>query len=516
VIAKVGALALPLRLMYFRTFRPNFTWPIVFFLAFFQAANAQVISPVDSSKLASPPGIARIDTLAVDSAIYVIRSISFSGNRTTKPFIMERELTFHAGDTLTGAQLKEQAQQSKRNLLNTSLFNFVTVAPYCSRDSVEPPCSQTDIIVTVKERWYTWPAPIFEVTEQNFNTWWRNGHNFQRASYGFYLWRYNFRGRKESIALICRFGYAQQFGGQYAIPYVNKKQTLGVTFTGTYTRSHEVSYATQENKLLFYKDRDNFIRTEVAGSVMLTYRQGFYIRHTLDFRYTDLQVKDTVLDLSEDYFAAGLERMKYFSLSYRITRDYRDIRAYPLRGHFEELEITKHGFGILPGEKLDFFFLVAGFRQYLRLAPRVYGAYMIRARWLPGATPPYYHQRALGFGNLVRGYEYYVIDGQSYVLGKVSLRYQLLKPHVYRFDFLPVEKFNTFHLAIYTGLFADAGYTDDRASNPADRNKLGNTLLFGYGAGIDIVTYYDVALRIEYSFNRIGESGFFLHLGAAF
>jgi len=172
--------------------------------------------------------------------------------------------------------------------------------------------------------------------------------------------------------------------------------------------------------------------------------------------------------------------------------------------------------GILADEKVNVFYVAADARMYNEIFPRVFFAGMIRARWLPGTTPPYYMQRAMGFGDFIRGYEYYVIDGQSYALGKISLRYQILKPHTFRFNYLPVEKFNTFHLALYGGIFADAGYVQDNSSVASDNNVLGNKLLFGYGAGLDVVTYYDVALRFEYSFNRMGENGFFLHLGTAF
>lgn len=456
------------------------------------------------------------DSTVVDTAVYIVRTISFSGNKTTRQFILERELAFHTGDTLRGKDLVLRSEKTRQNLLNTSLFNFVTVLPSCPFDTTAPPCRNIDIAITVKERWYTWPAPIFEVYEQNFNTWWRNGHNLNRASYGFFLWRYNFRGRKESIALICRFGYSRQFGGQYAIPYLNKKQTLGVTLTGTFTQNHEIAYATQHNKLLFFKDKEHFTRSETSGSILFTYRQGIYIRHSLDLRYTDLQISDTVPALSPEYFAGNAERMRYFTLSYRIINDHRDFKAYPLQGHYEELEITRHGLGILRDEKLNLFFVAANFRRYVKIAPRIFGTGFLRLRWMPGPVPPYYHQRALGFSTYVRGYEYYVVDGQSFVLGKINFRYQLLKPHVYKIPFLPIEKFNTFHLAIYTGLFTDAAYVDDRASAASDENRLGNAFLQGYGAGIDFVTYYDMAFRVEYTFNRLGESGFFLHFGAPF
>jgi outer membrane protein assembly factor BamA len=456
------------------------------------------------------------DSLFPDTAHYIIRDIAYSGNKQTKVFILEREISYKTGDTLTGAELKSRTKHSQENLLNTALFNFVTITPIQIPDSSGSKIIPLAITVVVKERWYTWPTPVFDVAEQNLNVWWRNGHNFQRASYGFFLWRYNFRGRKESIALICRFGYSQQFGGQYAVPYLNKKHTIGVTLTGTYTRNHEVSYATRNNKLVYYKDNIDRIRGETSGSMMFSYRKGVYWRQTLDLRYTNLTVNDTVTDLAPDYFAGGRSQMEYFTVSYHVTRDYRDLKAYPLRGHFEEFEITKHGLGILADEKLNILAMAAGVRGYAEFFPRIFGSGLLRGRWNPSKDIPYYHQRALGFGTYVRGYEYYVIDGESYVVAKAEMRYQLLKPHVFKVPFLPIDKFNTLHLALYTGIYADAGYVEDRESVTSDYNTLGNTLLFGYGAGLDIVTYYDLAFRLEYSFNLKGENGFFVHLGAPF
>ena len=428
---------------------------------------------------------------------------------------MLRELTFHEGDTIGGNDLNKRISHSRQNLLNTSLFNFVTIAPACIPDSAAPGYVFADVTINVKERWYTWPVPVFSIVEQNVNTWWRNGHNLQRANYGIFLTRYNFRGREETIAAICQFGYAEEFGAQYSIPYLNKKQTLGVTLTGTYTKNHEVAYETYNDKLVYYKDVFHYLRSQTLGSVVFSYRQGFYIHHTLEFRYTDLFIKDTVRNLSENYFPDASTRMRYFTLSYHVVRDYRDSKAYPLKGHFEEIEITKHGLGIMPGENLDVFYVASSLRWYQPIASRFYFAAMAKGRWVPGPVPPYYHQRALGFGPYVRGYEYYIIDGENYALGKISFRYALMKPHTYQLKSVNAEKFTLFHIALYTGIYADAAYVQDRSSTAAN-NPLGNTMLFGYGAGLDFVTYYDITARFEYSFNKMGENGFFVHLEAAF
>jgi hypothetical protein len=55
-----------------------------------------------------------------------------------------------------------------------------------------------------------------------------------------------------------------------------------------------------------------------------------------------------------------------------------------------------------------------------------------------------------------------------------------------------------------------------------DRNRipenvrLANKYLFGYGAGIDIVGFYDSVIRFEYSLNNQGEGNFFFNFKAPF
>jgi hypothetical protein len=45
---------------------------------------------------------------------------------------------------------------------------------------------------------------------------------------------------------------------------------------------------------------------------------------------------------------------------------------------------------------------------------------------------------------------------------------------------------------------------------------LGNRFLYTSGFGIDILTLYDFNLRVEYSFNQLGEKGLFLHAKGGF
>ena len=419
-------------------------------------------------------------------------------------------------DTIALSEWQTHLDRSRKNLINTSLFNFVDIKWNYENALDSPDIRSIDVKITVRERWYTWPSPVFDVMEQNLNTWWRNGHNLDRATYGFMITRYNFRGRKETVALIARFGYSQQIGGQYSIPFIDKKRTLGVTLTALYTKNHEVFLATRNNLLVFYKDREQHIRSDLSASVKFQYRPGIYYRQTLDLKFTDLRVNNDVINLAPDYFTDTATRMRYFSVSYQLVRDYRDTRYYPLSGTYTDLEITRHGLGLLKDENLNLTFIAGSLRKYQPLTSRIFTSAMVRFRYLPGQAPPFYHQRALGFSTYVRGYEYYVVDGQSYVLFKSSVKYQLMRPRTYNIKFLSVEKFNMFHLAMYGGIFCDGGYVQNRTTLPSFGNTLANSWLFSFGAGIDFVTYYDLVFRFECAVNHLGESGYFLHMGAPF
>jgi hypothetical protein len=57
--------------------------------------------------------------------------------------------------------------------------------------------------------------------------------------------------------------------------------------------------------------------------------------------------------------------------------------------------------------------------------------------------------------------------------------------------------------------FVQAGYVHDPES-PAD-SRLSNRFLYSGGVGLDLLIFYDVLFRLEYSINRFGENGLFLH-----
>jgi outer membrane protein assembly factor BamA len=454
----------------------------------------------------APDSIPVTDTAQALCQKYLrVNDIILTGNKVTKPHIILRELTFVKGDSLRYCDLPKALGKSKENLLNSSLFNFATL------DTIRLDSSRINIKITLTERWYTWPVPIFEIAERNFNTWWLT-RDLSRASYGFYLVRDNFRGRKESLAFKFRFGYAEQFGVSYSVPYLNKKQTHGLGMAVSYSRNHEIAYKTVNNKLQFFKHPDKYIRSDFSSRLTYTYRHKYYYTHLGEVRYYDGSVDDTVRSITRDYFVDNRASMQFFSATYEFRSDHRNSRVYPLKGYYFDVEVTKMGLGLLAGENLDVLYVESQVKKYWQVHNRFYFASSLKGKVSSGVQQPYAVQRALGYRDYVRAYEYYVIDGQSYGLMKAALRYELIKPRTQQIPYLRFEKFNKFHYAMYLSVFSDMGYVDDRLYSKY--NYLANSLLWGSGVGLDFVTYYDTVLRVEYSFNKLGENGVFIHFSS--
>ena len=459
---------------------------------------------------ARPPVMEAQEIIAAESLI-VIGHITFEGNRQTKERIIRRELLFREGDTLSPEKFNELLEKSRENLLNTSLFNFVEEDITLSADSAP----QLNVAFTFTERWYVWPWPIIEFADRNFNTWWNENRDLSRMSYGVALKWENFRGRKETLEWTARFGYNELYRLQYTIPYLNKKETLGITLGGGYGRTREIPVMNVDNRQVYYKNDDEYVLQAMVFHLDLIYRKRIHNTHNLKLEYDQRNYADTIITINPGFIPGGGNRLQYFTLVYLFKSDFRDYKPYPLNGHYFDVEVVKKGLW-LPGKGIvDEFYVQSTFRKYFGLGPRWYHATGLNARFTNGAERPYFMDRAIGYGrDLVRGYEYYVVNGNNFGILKNNLKFALIPENSFKMNFIRTEKFSKVHYAFYLNAFFDIGYVDQMYPRPELNNSLENTLLAGYGLGIDFVTYYDMVFRFEYSFNIINEHGFFLHFMA--
>jgi outer membrane protein assembly factor BamA len=447
----------------------------------------------------------RTDSSATGTSVRVM-GITVTGNAVTKDRIILRELVLSEGDTLGTEAFYERVERSRQNLMNTGLFNTVTVLPlFLDTRSVI-------VEVVVNERWYLWPAIVFDLADPNFNTWWLT-KDLDRVNYGLYLYKYNFRGRNETIYAKAQFGYTNQYALRYKVPFIDRKQRWGFSIGGGYEQQAEITAGTVDNKRILIRNPDGSNRDEWRADLEVTLRRAHDVRHAWRVGIVGAEVQDTIVEQALDYFDGREQRTRYLTVGYSLIRDRRDVRIFPRSGHYAELRVDRLGLGLLGEAEPDVTTFYGTVKQWWPVKERSTIAIALRGKLTQG-TPPYYVQEGLGYSAQVRGYEYYVADGEHFVLGRANYVFTLYRPRTFRMEAVPLEAFRTLHVALYLNLFADAGRVWD--SRYAARNFLNDQWQSGYGAGLDLVTSYDQVVRGEYTFNALGEHGFFLHFTQPF
>jgi len=433
----------------------------------------------------------------------VIHAIRIQGARKTQPRLILRELDFAQGDTLPGGRVREILEQNQNKIFNTNLFVSVDL-------TLEPsPEGRIDLLIRVTERWYIFPMLIFELADRNFNEWWvdRN-RDLRRTQYGLRVAHTNFRGRGEVLRATAQFGFTKRFELGYTIRYLDRAQKSGLGFVVSYSDNRSLAYRTEYNRLVYFDD-DSRVRDRFHASVAYSHRPKFYSTHRVEARFNYNTIADTIARLSPNYFLDGRTTQQYASLSYTFTWDRRDIAAYPLKGHLFAADVAQSGFTRREDVHQTSVGLVCAL--YQPLGKKFYGSVGFRGRVSTPGRQPYPNYRALGYGfDNLRGYEYNVVDGQHFVLGKLTFRRELFSIKYNVPNLLGLEQFQTVPVAAYLTTYADAGYVHS-PFNGSETNLLNNRLLYGGGVGIDIVTFYNLVFRINYSINRQGNKGLFLH-----
>src|SRR5579859_6603878 len=112
-------------------------------------------------------GSTSMDTVIVPAAdssrVLTVNRVIIIGNKITKERIISRELTLKPGDTISLKRLNHELLWDKRKIYNLRLFHTVTVR------SLELNKGVIDLLIEVTERWYTFPIPIFELSDRNFS-----------------------------------------------------------------------------------------------------------------------------------------------------------------------------------------------------------------------------------------------------------------------------------------------------------------------------------------------------------
>ncbi len=455
------------------------------------------------------PSINRSEKIQSDttSQFVVVDKVFIIGNKKTKAQIITRELDFKINDTIWSIQLNAKLLENKNRIFNLGLFTEVDLnVIYLSKERV-------DIVVSLKERWYTFPVPIFKLADRNFNDWWENQNgDLKRVDYGLKFYQFNMRGRNERLRLTGQFGFNKLFDLQYSIPYIDKNQINGLSIFTTYAENNSIAFQTVDHKLIFL-NTDTKMRQAFRTGLTLSRRQSFFSYHYLTLAYYHRAISDTIAALNPNYFLKSRTRQEFLYLNYKFKRDLRNIAAYPLKGYLLNFEVEKSGLG-LKGD-INLLQVSGNYSRYIDLGKHYYLSSKLSTAMSFPKVQPYNNFTSLGYSQeFIRGYELYVVEGQNYFLNKTTFKKLLFSGKSVN-SLIPFEQFQTIPFAVYLKSYFDLGYVNNNMVYPLN-TRLSNQYLFGGGMGLDIVTYYDFVLRLEYSVNSIKEKGFFIAVNAEF
>jgi len=456
--------------------------------------------------LAQPIAQNKTDTLPAGRVVF-IDNIFLTGNSKTKDRIILRELSIKKGSSYSFEALEEIIEADRNKIYNTRLFNEVEVA------ILELDFDKVDVVIRVAERWYLFPIPLLDIIDRNFNDWWVNQDaDLSRLIYGLSLYHFNMRGMNERMTVTAQFGFTKRFEVNYSMPYIDRSQRHGLSFSAKYLEYNNLHYKTVDNNRVFVETED-LLRTTLGFGVSYTLRNSFYTRHNFGIDYNRNNVADTVLILNPDYLGTGTNDQNLLKLSYFYNIDKRDIAAYPLDGHDFSVGISHLGFGLKNSvNKTEFQITYA---KYFNLKKGFYFNNLSSVYLSTPPNQPYTLLSGLGFSNrLVRGYELYTIFAQNYFLNKNTFKKVIFKGST-KWKSMPLEQFQYIPYALFLKTYVDFGYATN-TENLEGNARLTNSWLAGAGFGLDFVTMYDFVIRVEYSFNNIGESGLFFSFTSDF
>lgn len=441
-------------------------------------------------------------------SIVKVNKIVISGNTKTKEKIIRREITFKEGQYYTIGDLEKELEQTYQQLIKLPLFNYVTIEKEFNELT-----GLVTIYIIVEERWFLWPEILIINNERNLNKWWET-KDFSKLDYRFSVLQYNVFGLNHKMRLGLSFGYTKEFYLQYQNIFLDKRQKHSLNIlTKVFYRDKEF-FRTYENKRETYQSANAYAIEGSEFGIGYNFRPRFYGTHSFYLGYLSQTAEDSLIQLNNDFFGHGNKSLSFLKFEYNFTYDRRNSREYPTLGFILYSKILHQGFGLLDNKSYYDFSVYLRYKQFYHIGGKFYGAHSISLKKSITAYEAYYFKKGLGYKDYLRGYEYYVIDGQDFALLKSNLKYNLLPKKVVNVHFLPLKKFQKIHFSIYLNAYFDIGYVYDKYQNDAYRNTLSNQLLFSGGLGVDLVTYYDKIIRFEYSIIRSGEHGFFIHFFA--
>lgn len=426
-----------------------------------------------------------------------LKEIAISGDRKTKDAIILRELSVRTGDCIPQENLVDVQERNKLRLFNLRLFNDVKVSWVpVSVDSIR-------MEIFVLDRFPIMPGGNLEFADRNFNVWWtEQNHDLRRINLGLSINHNNFRGNRETITASVQVGYTQKIGLSYSRPFADKNQKHGYGASIFALQNREIAYITDSNKLKFLRSDNNFMQRRLDLAAWYTYRPAYATTHTFELSFHHYWISDTIRELNPTFLGDNRTQEDVLQLRYRFEYNGVDNWNYPLKGN-RFIGTFDQKIALLGGSWQSS--LNLHYDHFLQLSKKWYAGFIVRSRVSIPQKQPYIFRQNLGYDfDYVRGYEYFVIDGSCFGLVRANLKRELLNLRIN----LPIRFFQVIPIRVYGKIYGDAGAAYNKY--PVN-DHLYNKMLYSGGIGLDIVTLYDIKVRIEYTLNHLNQKALYLH-----
>ena len=389
-----------------------------------------------------------------------IISITFTGNNSTRDFIIEREIGLAAGDAFSTAKLVAGAQ----NLENLGIFGSIVAV-------VEEKPGGVALEYQFREMPSFVPYLAFRYTEEN------------GFSVGPALSFVNLFGRAIKVSVRTLFGGTTSFGLMVKYPWITGDYHMGLDLVA--------------NHLVRDDDLNGFEETSDEFSPWIKRYIGETGRVRAMAGYFRMKAERDGVTLSP------VRADQFFLIGAAVGHDTRDSWRDPHDGWENEIELLgTFGDG-------DFATATVDIRRFQRVNEKhtlFVGALTSLRSGTVGNDVPEYLQYRMGGANSIRG--------QDVDLGKTLYgKNQLITTVEYQIRVLPLKPYNFFRWAAAMGLqlalFTDTGIawsTSDEFST--DRTKT------GFGIGLRLLVPGSEMTRFDIGFNRQGDV--FFHLGGRF
>jgi outer membrane protein assembly factor BamA len=431
--------------------------------------------------------------------LFTVKQIVIEGNKQTRDATILRELSFYEGYQYSLPLLVRKFAQAKKQLMNTALFHevIVSLASLQGYDAY--------VKIEVKERWYIFPFPFIKTVDRSLGEWVKEQHmDWNRVNYGVRIKHYNTTGRNDKLTLYLMSGYTRQFQLAYNNLLLDKEQKWSSNLGLALGKNKQLDYITIDNKRQFFKSDQAFVHSFFNSFLEFSYRPAIKTRHTLGISYNTLSIPDTVLKINPIFLPGNRSSLRYPEFYYTLSHFNVDYIPYPTKGYTAEITLRKRGLN----SQINLWQLTSKASGSWPLNDKYFFNLRVVGDIKVPFKQPYINQQLLGFNEMyMQGYEYYVINGVAGGYLKAVFLRELLNTNIH----LPSEKvkrLNSIPLRIYAKVYGNTGYVYNR--QPGD-NFLCNRMLYSAGLGFDIITFYDFIIRVEWSFNQLGQNDLYLH-----